>query len=208
MKEFSQCVGFNLKAFQGGLADQLVRAYVLVGGQRLSCKSFFCYYADLQCPAVADFEYNRDHSSVGEVNVIQSLSRFVEVFVVLSFDEFKVRTDQVVFGIGNLREDKIFYARSSGIGSLEILSGRSFPRGYVRLIGQFSNASFCEVTICLMRACLASIVLLNPIFLWKIPETGYTKPCNILGSSANQVGWLAKGVKRPLFANSTKGAKS
>jgi hypothetical protein len=47
MQEFSQCVAFNLKAFHGGLADQLVKARALVGRQRLSCKSFFCYYADL-----------------------------------------------------------------------------------------------------------------------------------------------------------------
>src|SRR6266571_6695884 len=102
MQDLSQSVRFNLKGFHRGLAYELVRARVLVGCQCLSCKSFLCYYADLQCPAVADFDYNRDHSTVGEVRVIQSLTWLVKDLVVLSFYRFKIWADQVVFGIGNL----------------------------------------------------------------------------------------------------------
>ncbi len=147
MQEFSQCDGFNLKAFHGGLADHPVGAGVPVGGQRLSCKSFFRYYPDLQCPAVADFDYNRDHSPVGEVRVVQSLSRLVEDLVVLSLYQFQIWPDQVVLGIGDLREDEVFYTRSAGIGSLGYLPGQSFSRGRVGFIAQFPYPSFCEVTI-------------------------------------------------------------
>ncbi len=114
---------------------------MVVRKQRLSCESLFRDGADLQGLAAIDFDDNSDHSVAGKVCVVQSLARLVEALVAPSFHEFQVWADEVEFGVGNARQDEIFYWLSACIGSFGILRIGLFQNGRVGPIVQCSGSS-------------------------------------------------------------------
>jgi hypothetical protein len=85
---------------------------------------------------------------------------------------------------------RFFYAHSLGSVRLKFRPGGLFPTG--RLIFQFSNASFCELTIWLVGHVWPSVVLLSRVLLCKIPETEYTQTLQCSWFVSAQVGWLAR----------------
>ena len=64
-------------------------------------------HSDFERPAVADFRNDADQSAIGEIGISESFARLVQHLVILSFYELKMGTDEVVFAIGDSREDVV-----------------------------------------------------------------------------------------------------